>query len=210
MQKPELKLSVFSDYICPFCYIGHHRIQQLRKDYELKINWCFVELHPDTPSTGMSTSDLSYNDDQWQGIVNALNNLVEQEQLPFKHEHKFTTNSHHALLLAEATKPLGAEIFYKLHNRLFEAFFVDMINIGDKKQLKKIASECDLPAELTERALSGDRELEDHLKLYLQYAGQMQITGVPTTIIGQQKISGVPAVNSLQLAAREVSGHAVS
>lgn len=210
MSKPELKLTVFSDYICPFCYIGHHRIQQLKKDHDLKINWCFVELHPDTPATGMPTTALSYSDEQWQGIVNALNNLVEQDQLPFKHEHQFTTNSHFAMLLAEASKPLGADIFYRLHNRLFEAFFVDMINIGDKDELKKIARTCDVPDETIELALSGDSELEQHLQLYLQYARQAQISGVPTTIIGQQKINGVPAVKSLQLAAKEALAHAVS
>lgn len=201
MNKPELKISVFSDYICPFCYIGHHRIQQLQNEYDLKINWCFVEIHPETPAEGMPTTSLNYSDEQWQGIVNSLNNLLEEDQLPFKHEHQFTTNSHHALLLAEATKPYGAELFYRLHNRLFEAFFVDMLNIGDKDVLTDIAINCQVPAEAIELALSNDASLEKHLQLYMQYAQQVQITGVPTTIIGQEKIAGVPSVSSLKATA---------
>jgi len=204
MTKPELKLSVFSDYICPFCYIGHHRIQKLKNEYDLKINWCFVEIHPETPSTGMPTTDLDYTDKQWQGIVNSLNMLIEEDQLPFKHEHQFTTNSRKALLLAEACKPLGADIFYKVHNRLFEAFFVDMLNIGDETILRQIAEECGMPSATTEEALTKNEELEKHLQLYLQYATQANITGVPTTIIGNEPISGVPAISSLQQAAKKL------
>lgn len=210
MDKPELKLSVFSDYICPFCYIGHHRIQQLKTDYELKINWCLIEIHPETPVTGMPTTELDYSSDQWNGIINSLNNLLEEEQLPFKHEHQFTTNSHQALLLAEACKPLGAELFYRVHNRLFEAFFVDMINIGDASELQKIADSCGVPAATTQLALNRDKQLEEHLKLYLQYAQQVQISGVPSTIIGQQKLTGVPSIRSLKQAAEENITHAVS
>jgi len=203
MDKPELKISVFSDYICPFCYIGHHRLQQLKQDYELKINWCFVEIHPETPAQGMPTSKLNYNDQQWQGIVSSLNALIEQDQLPFKHEHQFTTNSHKALLLAEASKPLGADTFYQLHNRLFEAFFVDMLNIGDDAVLKQIGEECDLPATIIEQALSNDAELEKHLELYLQYAKKVQLNGVPTIIIGNQSLPGVSSVSTLKEAAEK-------
>ncbi|MDH5517932.1 MAG: DsbA family protein [Gammaproteobacteria bacterium] len=210
MQKPELKLSVFSDYICPFCYIGHHRIQQLKQQYELKINWCLLEIHPETPAEGMSTSELDYNDQQWQDIVATLNNLIDTEQLAFKHEHQFTTNSHQALLLAEACKPLGAEIFYRLHNRLFEAFFVDMLNIGEPKVLRQIAHECAVPDETVEAALKPDSEFEKHLALYLQYAQQAQITGVPTTIIGSEKLAGVASLSSLQKAAEKSLGNSAS
>jgi len=204
MAKPELKLSVFSDYICPFCYIGHHRIQQLKNDYDLKINWCLTEIHPETPATGMPTTDLSYTDEQWQQIVNSLNLLIDEDQLPFKHEHQFTTNSHKALLLAEACKPLGADAFYRIHNRLFEAFFVDMLNIGDEAVLRQIAKECEIPETTVEEALSNNDELEKHLQLYLQYANQVRVTGVPTTVIGQESIAGVPSVSSLQQAAKKL------
>jgi len=210
MDKPELKLSVFSDYICPFSYIGHHRLQQLKNDYDLKINWCLIEIHPETPASGMPTTELDYSSEQWQGLVNSLNDLLDDEQLPFKHEHNFTTNSHQALLLAEACKPLGADIFYRVHNRLFEAFFVDMINIGDANELKKIADDCDVPDEITAQALSSNSKLEEHLKLYLQYAQQAQISGVPSTIIGQKKLTGVSSIQSLKKAAEESLTDAVS
>lgn len=203
MSKSELKISIFSDYICPFCYIGHHRLQQLKQDYDLKINWCFIEIHPETPVEGMPATELDYNDEQWKGIVSSLNALIEEDQLAFRHEHQFTTNSRKALFLAEASKPLGSEIFYRLHNRLFEAFFVDMLNIGDETVIRQIATECHIPNELTEAALKNDNELKKHFELYRQYAAKAQITGVPTIIIGNQSIPGVPSISTLRNAAKE-------
>lgn len=207
MNKPELKISVFSDYICPFCYIGHHRLQQLKQNYDLKINWCFIEIHPETPAEGMPTTELNYNDEQWQGIVGSLNALIEQDQLPFKHEHQFTTNSHKALLLAEACKPLGPDTFYRIHNRLFEAFFVDMLNIGDDIVLQQIATECGVPDAIIEAVLKNETntELDKHFELYRQFAAKVQVTGVPTIIIGEQSIPGVPSVATLQNAALEAT-----
>lgn len=205
MNKPELKISVFCDYICPFCYIGHHRLQQLKQNYDLKINWCFIEIHPETPVEGMPTTELDYNDEQWKGIVGSLNALIEQDQLPFKHQHQFTTNSRKALLLAEACKPLGSDTFYRIHNRLFEAFFVDMLNIGDDAVLQQIATECGVPNDIIKAVLENksNGELEKHLELYRQFAAKAQITGVPTIIIGEQSIPGVPSVATLQNAALE-------
>ncbi len=44
-----LKLTVFYDYICPFCYIGSHRILALGDQYDLQINWAGMEIHPERP-----------------------------------------------------------------------------------------------------------------------------------------------------------------
>ncbi len=60
--KPTLLATVFTDYICPFCYVGDVRLDRLREHFDLKINWCFLEIHPETPAEGMDTSALGYSD----------------------------------------------------------------------------------------------------------------------------------------------------
>ena len=129
--KPGLLATVFTDYICPFCYIGDLRLEHLREDYDLRINWCFVEIHPETPPEGMQVDALGYSDNRWKLMMDNLTSLAEEERIHFR-EHDYTTNSHRALLLAEAAKEDGAEVFYRLHRRLFEAFFTDGLNIGDE------------------------------------------------------------------------------
>ena len=141
--KPGLKITVFSDYICPFCYIGDARLNRLRHEYDLKVNWCFLEIHPETPAEGMHVSKLGYEDAIWKQMVTTLHAMAKEEGLLFK-IHDFTTNSRSALLLAEAVKRERSELFYELHNRLFESLFVDGENIGDRDVLRKIAADTGL------------------------------------------------------------------
>lgn len=78
-KKPELKLSVLSDYICPFCYIGHLRLESLREHYNLKVNWCFIEIHPETPATGQSIKLLDYSQASWDQMMQNLLSLAAEE-----------------------------------------------------------------------------------------------------------------------------------
>ena len=209
--KPELKVSVISDYICPFCFIGHRRLQQLRDDYELKINWCFVEIHPETPAEGQPVSMLNYSDDYWDSLMGNLKRLAREEGIVLS-EHTRTTNSRQALLLAEASKSLGAEFFYPLHERLFEAFFVDGLNIGDEKVLRKIAADCNIGEDILQQAWSDPfthgpaDQVPAPLLPYLQYAGAINARSVPTFVFGKELLTGVVEKRILQQAAAHMLG----
>ena len=150
-EKPVLLATVFSDYICPFCYVGDVRLDRLREVYALKVNWCFVEIHPGTPEQGMATSKLGYPPPQWQRMMDNLDELAREERIVFRHRG-FTTNSRKALLLAEAAKGEGAETFYRLHRRLFESFFTEGRNIGDETVLRDLADEAGVSARTVQLA----------------------------------------------------------
>ena len=184
--KPTLKITVFSDYICPFCYIGDARLNRLRDEYDLKVNWCFLEIHPETPAEGMHISKLGYDDAVWRKMEITLVNMAEEDGLPF-HVYDFTTNSRSALLLAEAAKRNNAELFYKLHNRLFKSLFVDGENIGDRDVLQKIAGDAGLAQELTEQAWE-DPKYNNYLKQYHQAAQELKVSATPTYIIGEDSL----------------------
>lgn len=200
--KPELLATVFTDYICPFCYVGDVRLDRLRDDYELKVNWCFLEIHPDTPADGMAIEELGYPESRWQLMMDNLASLAEEEGLTFK-PHRFTTNSHKALLLAEAAKEAGAATFYTLHRRLFEAYFSEGQNIGDVSVLEGLAHAAGLPDEVLSRAWTDDR-YERRLQLYLEGAQALGVRATPTVFFGeQQRIDGVLPYAAFRKAARE-------
>jgi predicted DsbA family dithiol-disulfide isomerase len=184
--KSTLKITVFSDYICPFCYIGDARLNRLRDEYDLKVNWCFLEIHPETPAEGMHVSKLSYNDAVWRKMEVTLVDMAEEDGLPF-HVYDFTTNSHSALLLAEAVKRNNAELFYNLHHRLFESLFVEGKNIGDRDVLRKIASDAGLAQELTEQSWE-DPKYDNYLKQYNQAAQELEVRATPTLFIGEDSL----------------------
>ncbi len=196
---PELRVTVFSDYICPFCYIGDVRLARLREDYDLKVNWCSIEIHPETPPLGRPVSELNYSPQQWQAMMDGLARMAAQEGLHFA-PHETTTNSHRALLLAEAAKSEGATVFYALHGALFKGYFSDGLNIGDEAVLRRMAEESGMRAETVESAWH-DTRYADRLEHNLAAARELGVSATPTFFIGQQKLTGAVTVDELQKAA---------
>jgi predicted DsbA family dithiol-disulfide isomerase len=204
MNLPELKVTVFSDYICPFCYIGHHRLMRLRDTYDLKINWCFIEIHPETSSEGEPVASLEYPSGQWAQLMQNLETVAREEGIAMA-EHSFTTNSKDALLLAEAAKSHGREKFYNLHEKLFSAFFVDSRNIGDRNILRELASDSGIEEDVIESAWQ-DRKYQQRILNNYHEARQHEIQAVPTFIFGKRKLTGVVAEEVMRSAASDMPG----
>jgi len=202
----ELKVTVFCDYICPFCYVGYHRLKRLRDEYDLKINWRFVEIHPETSSSGEPIASLQYPSDQWRQMMQGLNRLAQQEDIVMR-EHDFTTNSQDALLLAEAAKEQGRDKFYRLHENLFSAFFVDGKNIGDREVLRELASNNGISDELVESAWN-DQKYRQRLISNYHVARKLEIQAVPSFLFGEHKLTGVASETAMRSAARGPSNHA--
>lgn len=201
--KPELKISVFSDYICPFCYIGSRRLLRLRQDFDLKVNWCGLEIHPETPAAGMPIENLGYAPQRWAQMTQALAQMAEEEQLDLG-THRITTNSHKALLLAEAAKQTGQECFYALHERLFHAYFTEGRNIGDTEVLTALATECGVPP-ATVAAAWQDPAYAQRLTLNLGFARELGISGTPAYVFGENVLVGALPYAELLNAAHQLT-----
>ena len=188
-QLPEIKITVFSDYICPFCYVGHHRLMRLKDEYDLKINWCFLEIHPENSAKGEPVTDLDYSSEFWDELMGNLKRVAEEENIPLA-EHTFTTNSKDAMLLAETCKQLGSETFYQLHEKLFTAFFVDKKNIGDRNILRDIAKDCGIDDNVIDAAWAEDKYRQQLLENF-NHARQHKIKSVPSFVFGERILTGV-------------------
>lgn len=199
VNKPQLKVSVFSDYICPFCYVGSLRLLRLNEDYDLNINWCGVESHPQTPSEGMPIRALGYSPSRWRDMMVGLKIMTEEEGIDLS-KHDFTTNSQKALLLAEAAKEAGHELFYRLHNALFQSFLITGRNIGDEKVLRDIANQVGVPGEIVSRAWSDPRYAR-RLAANQKAAQEMHLQGVPTYAVGSKILIGTVSMERLRAAA---------
>ena len=202
MNLPELKITVFSDYICPFCYVGHHRLMRLRDEYDLKINWCFLEIHPETSAGGEPVASLEYPSEQWNQLMQNLETVAREEGIAMA-EHTFTTNSKDALLLSEAAKETGREKFYVLHEKLFTAFFVDSRNIGDRNILRELAAESGIDNEIVESAWH-DSKYEQRIISNYHEARRHEIQAVPSFIFGERKLTGVVTEDVMRSAASEL------
>lgn len=198
--KPVLKVTVFSDYICPYCYLGWLRLEKLRAEYDLRVNWCMLEIHADNPAEGRPPTELGYSDDQWQRMTTELDELAASEGVQFGGLH-CTTNSHRALLLAEATKEEGADNFYRLHRRLFEVYLCEGRNLADERLLRRIVNELGLDPDLPDRAWQEPR-YEQRLKECALAARDLGVAATPTYYFSRQPLRGLQSVEALSIAAR--------
>lgn len=200
--RPVLYVTVFSDYICPFCYIGDLRLDRLREHFDLKINWMLLEIHPETPVDGMPVTDLGYDDERWRLMMDNLGRLAAEEGVTLR-QPAFNANSHRALLLAEAAKEAGADVFYALHRRLFEACFAEGRNIGDPEVLRALAAESGVPEALVEQAWT-DTRYSDRLQQNMAAAVQYEVRATPTVFFSEQhRLDGAVPYDRFEAAARD-------
>jgi predicted DsbA family dithiol-disulfide isomerase len=197
--RPELKITVFSDFICPFCYIGHRRVERLRDAYDLKINWRFLEIHPETPAGGGKFDDYGIPDARRKMLESALEEMATLEGLEFRPRER-VSNSNKALRLAEAAKGDGTEVFYPLCEGLFKAYFAEDQDIGDEDVLRRLARHVGMAEGLVDAAWHEER-FQAQLMQNLQSAIELGVTGTPTFFFGPTRLTGAVPVETLRAAA---------
>ena len=200
--KTPLGVTVFSDYICPFCYIGYLRLEKLRDDYDIDIDWRFLEIHPNNPAEGMPLTELGYPRQHWEMLMANLARMAEEEGVTLA-ERTFTTNSRRALKLARAVREHQPEVFEALNRELYEAYFLRRDNIGDPEVLRAVADACGVNAELAARAWQ-ERRYDDALDDNQRSAARMNVTGTPTYVFADRVYSGAIPVSILREAAAGV------
>jgi len=201
--KTPLEVAVYSDYICPFCYIGYLRLEKLRDEYDLDIDWRFLEIHPDNPPEGKPVGELGYPPRQWQMMMDNLARMAEQEGVTLA-ERTFTTNSRRALRLAAAVRRRQPQAFEALNRELYEAYFLRRENIGDPEVLRAVARACGVDAAVVEEAWD-DPGYEAVLTRNQESAVRLGIGGTPAYVFGERVFSGAVPVEMLRQAAAEAA-----
>jgi len=164
----------------------------------------FLEIHPETPAEGMPVSELGYPPERWVRMMENLNRMGEAEGIVFS-DRTFTTNSHMSLLLAEAAKEEGQEIFEALNEGLFRAYFTEGRNIGDPQVLRDVAQAVGVSAGRIGQAWS-DAAYEKRLARDHEAAAEIGITGIPTFIVdGRWIIEGAVPVEMLREVAQKIA-----
>lgn len=191
-------ITVFSDYICPFCYIGFLRLERLRSELELEVDWRFLEIHPDNPPEGRPLSELGYPPQHWQMLMTNLSRLAAEEGVSLP-ERTFTTNSRQALKLAQAALEHEPAVFESLNRALYEAYFLRGENIGDMQVLRALARSSGAGEALVERAWN-DRHYDAVLDDNQARAVRMGIHGTPAWVFGGRVCSGVIPLEAMRSA----------
>ncbi len=119
------------------------RIEKLRTEHNVKIEWVHFPLHPETPAEGRSLEDLFRGRNVDRKAMHAqMKARMDAEGLPYG-ERTMTYNSRLSQELGKwaDTQP-GGEAF---HDAMFRAYFVDARNISEPAVLLEIVAEVGLP-----------------------------------------------------------------
>lgn len=210
-----MKIEVWSDYVCPFCYIGKRRLEEAIESTGLgdKVEVVFkaYELDPNSPQTSDKTMTEVLAEKYNTSVEEAKNmtgNVVEQAKtvgLAYDFENLRPANTFDAHRLAKLAEQegLGAEIAENLLN----AYFVEAKQIGTHDELLKVAEKVGVSAGRASQVLESD-EFASDVKKDIEEAGQIGVQGVPFFVIDRKyAISGAqPAetfANALQKAFEE-------
>jgi predicted DsbA family dithiol-disulfide isomerase len=188
-----IRLDIFSDPICPWCYIGKtflDRALESRADHPFAVAWHPFQLNPGMPPEGMDRR--AYLEQKFGGKAGAVEvyGRIEQAALDAGLEIDFaamqrtpnTMNAHRLIHWAGLEERQNAVV-----NALFRAYFREGRDIGDTGVLVDIADKAGMEAAMVERLLGTDADYDD-LAARDADARQKGVTGVPTFLIAQQYV----------------------
>ncbi|MGI4862060.1 MAG: DsbA family oxidoreductase [Janthinobacterium lividum] len=175
---PTLYLDVWSDYVCPFCYLELPVLDQFRNAYgdAVEIRWHAFELRPEpAPTLDPDADDLH---DNWERAIYPLateRNLLLR--LP-----PVQPRSRKALEAAFFARDAG--LFETVHRAIFKAFFEDGLDIGDEDILIDIAANCGVDPEMLEEALN-EGTYADAVQEDQAFAQKLGVSGVPFVVLSR-------------------------
>lgn len=189
-----IMLEVFSDYVCPWCYLGDNRVKKLKENYDINVKLIHFPLHPDTPQEGRALMDLfSCGPEEIQIKNMRMHGIMEADGLPFK-DRSHTYNSRLAQEVGSYadTQPGGE----KIHDKFYEAYFVDRRNIGDADVILDVVKSVGLD-ETAAKAVIDDRSYKDAVDADWAKSHSYGVTGVPTFVSEGQGVVGAQPYEAL-------------
>jgi predicted DsbA family dithiol-disulfide isomerase len=179
------RITVYSDYVCPFCYLGRQSLDRYRaeRDAPLEIDWRPFDLRSGKrgPDGDIDHAvDDGKGDDYYDQARENVRRLSEQYDVDMAQEIATDVDSRPAQVVSyrvAESEPYGAWLAFD--EAVFEALWVDGRDIGDAAVLEDCAEKAGLDPGVVGDALDDDALLARVDDLF-EAAQQRGITGVPT------------------------------
>ena len=185
-----MKVEIWSDVVCPWCYIGKRRFEQALAGFahaaDVEVVWRAFELDPSAPAerhgeyavrlaekygTGMAAAEQ---------MIDTMTQAAAAEGLDFHFERARVGNTFDAHRLLHLAGERGVQDAVKEH--LLRAAFTDGEPVGDAETLVRLVSEAGLDADEARRVLV-DGTYGDDVREEQRESQSLGITGVPFFVI---------------------------
>lgn len=181
-----MKVEIWSDVMCPFCYIGKRRFEKALEAFEyadeIEVEWRSFQLNPDlqTDPDAKLNEHLAeakgWSVEQARQMTNRVTDMASDEGLTFNLDRAVVANSFdaHRLVQFAKTKDLGTEA----EEALFESYFTKGENTDDPDTLISIGEKIGLDPDHCRSVLESD-QFSNAVKHDIETARGMNIRGVP-------------------------------
>jgi predicted DsbA family dithiol-disulfide isomerase len=171
------------------------RIEKLRTEHNVKIEWVHFPLHPETPAEGRALAALfGGRDEDRKARHEQMKARMAAEGLPYG-ERTMTYNSRLAQELGKwaDTQPGGEA----LHDAFFRAYFVEARDISNPETMFDIVKNAGLSVEAAREVLD-KRTFKDAVDEDWKLSREYGITGVPTFVVGRYGVVGAQPYEALE------------
>ncbi|RAZ78995.1 DsbA family oxidoreductase [Planococcus halotolerans] len=187
-----VKVKVYSDYVCPFCFLAEKPLEEAIKGKDVEVEWMPFELRP-APNATLRPED-DYLQTTWSQSVYPMAEqmgieIVLPDVSPQPHTHLAFEGFQYA-------KEKGKGTAY--NERMLKAFFQESQDIGDVDVLTKLAGEVGLDEKEYRDALESRKYKEAHQQALVHSYEEAGITAVPTFVIGDTKIAGIHTKETIE------------
>lgn len=187
-----MRIDVWSDIACPWCYVGKRRLERAVATFshEVEIVYHSFELDPRAPRV---RDDKSYVERlatkymvplaQAQQMIDRITRTGAEEGLELRFDRARSGNTFDAHRLLHLARERGVQ--GALKERLMRAYFTEGVAIGVADELVPLAVEVGLAEPEVREVLASDRYAED-VRRDEERAEELQITGVPFYVMGNR------------------------
>jgi predicted DsbA family dithiol-disulfide isomerase len=206
-----LQIDIVSDVVCPWCYIGKHRIESalaLTPDVPVQIHWRPFFLNAWVQREGISRDEYLTakfgSPEAYKGIAGRVVAAANEEGLMYRPDlvkrQPNTIDCHRLIHWADANGKSA-----EMKQRLMELYFRDGGDLTDIDVLVQAAADVGLDADEVRRRLATDEDVE-LISAQAKDASDKGISGVPTFVFAQKyAVSGAQPAEQLARAIRQVS-----
>ena len=206
-----MRIEIFSDVICPWCFIGKRRfetaISRLRdRGVDVQVDYSFrpFQLDPTAPTDSPTPAKDAYakkfgGPERATEILDHVTSVAAQDNITFNMDIAVRANTFLAhRLLSYALKQHGAAVQIPLKECIMDAYFTNGKNISDIDVLADCAESAGIDRTEAHTFLSGD-EFVDDVRNEIAEATEYGVTAVPTFIInGQWSVPGAQDVEMFE------------
>lgn len=198
-KESKMKIEVWSDIMCPFCYIGKRNYEQAIAKFKdadkIEIVWKSYQLDPTVPLEGITESTYEYlakrkgwTLEQTKDIHKNVVQTAKNAGLVYNFDHAKVANSFnaHRIIQFAKTKGLGDQA----EEQFFKGYFTDGKDLNAKEDLIAIGKLIGLTEDEVNTALT-DEKYAEAVRKDIDEAAQLGIQGVPFFVLNRKyAISG--------------------